>query len=122
MVNLLIILALLLLELDSNLRQTIIYANILILVFNLMPIYPLDGGRILKGLLTLRYDNRVSEDLVNKLSNVLLILLTAASSILIIYFRNLAIFFVIMYLWIIVIKENRNYRIRKRVYDVITEK
>jgi len=27
---------------------TIIYVNILIFIFNMLPIYPLDGGRILK--------------------------------------------------------------------------
>ena len=29
-----------------NLEMNIIYANLLILLFNLIPIYPLDGGRI----------------------------------------------------------------------------
>ena len=32
-------------------RELIIYSNILILIFNLIPIYPLDGGRITKGIL-----------------------------------------------------------------------
>jgi len=32
-------------------KETIIYSNLLILIFNLLPIYPLDGGRILKGIL-----------------------------------------------------------------------
>ena len=32
-------------------RELIIYSNILIAIFNLLPIYPLDGGRIAKGML-----------------------------------------------------------------------
>ena len=32
-------------------KQDAIYSNILILLFNLIPLYPLDGGRIIKGLL-----------------------------------------------------------------------
>lgn len=32
-------------------RELIIYSNILIAIFNLIPIYPLDGGRIAKGML-----------------------------------------------------------------------
>ena len=86
-----------------------------------MPIYPLDGGRIMKGLLRLKYDKQDVEKLVNQISNAILILLTAVSSILVLYFQNLAIFFAIAYLWMIVLKQNRNYRIRKRVYETINE-
>ena len=32
-------------------KQDAVYSNILILLFNLLPIYPLDGGRILKYIL-----------------------------------------------------------------------
>ena len=34
-------------------KQDAVYSNILILLFNLLPIYPLDGGRILKYILPL---------------------------------------------------------------------
>ena len=33
----------------------IIYTNFLIMIFNLLPIYPLDGGRILKGILHINF-------------------------------------------------------------------
>ena len=36
------------------LGETAIYANILIGVFNLIPIYPLDGGRIIKEIINIR--------------------------------------------------------------------
>lgn len=104
---------------SSELRELIIYSNILILVFNLMPLYPLDGGRIIKSLLKLRRDKTNVEKAVNQMSNIVIIMLTALSSVLIIYFQNIAIFFAIMYLWAIMIKENKHYRIRKRAYDVI---
>ena len=32
-------------------KQEAVYSNILIIIFNLLPLYPLDGGRILKGIL-----------------------------------------------------------------------
>ena len=32
----------------------IIYANILIAIFNLLPIYPLDGGRIINAILSMK--------------------------------------------------------------------
>ena len=37
------------LHIDEDLKQTIIYSNMIVAIFNLIPIYPLDGGRILKG-------------------------------------------------------------------------
>ncbi len=36
-----------------GLKQTLIYANILLAMFNLLPIYPLDGGRILKEIVVI---------------------------------------------------------------------
>ena len=38
--------------------ELIIYSNILIAIFNLIPIYPLDGGRIVKGILHILYGRR----------------------------------------------------------------
>ena len=38
-------------NLDIFKSLMIIYTNFLIMIFNLLPIYPLDGGRILKGIL-----------------------------------------------------------------------
>ena len=121
LVNAIMIVLAVVLNINPNLRQIIIYSNILILIFNLLPIYPLDGGRIIKGLLTLKYGEANAEKLVNMMSNAILIMLTVVSSILVIYLQNIAIFFVIMYLWVVVIKENRRYRTKKKVYDVIKE-
>ena len=45
-----------------KINQTIVYANLLIAIFNLLPIYPLDGGRILKGVLHLAFGNGGQEN------------------------------------------------------------
>lgn len=120
--NILISIITLFIHIDENLKQTIIYSNILVAFFNLIPIYPLDGGRILKGFIKLKYKNNMVADLVvNKISNILAIALTAISSILILYLKNISIFLVIVYLWIIVIKENKRFDLKKKVNDIILE-
>ena len=120
--NILISIITLFIHIDENLKRTIIYSNILVAFFNLIPIYPLDGGRILKGFIKLKYKNNMVADLVvNKISNILAIALTAISSILILYLKNISIFLVIVYLWIIVIIENKRFDLKKKVNDIILE-
>lgn len=120
--NILISVIALFIHIDESLKQTIIYSNILVAVFNLVPIYPLDGGRILKGCIKLKHKNNIiAESIVNKISNILAIILTAISSILILYLKNISILLVIMYLWIIVIKENKKFNLKKKVNNIILE-
>ena len=46
-------------------RLNIIYANVIICIFNLLPIYPLDGGRILKGILHINIGKQKAEKYIN---------------------------------------------------------
>ena len=107
------------LHIDKNLKEIIIYSNILIGIFNMIPLYPLDGGRILKGIIKIKTAEEKADRIANKISNVIIIIITAVSSIAILYFKNLAILFVIIYLWLIVIKENRRYNIKRKMYKVL---
>lgn len=117
--NFIIALLISILHIDANLKEIIIYSNILIGIFNLIPLYPLDGGRILKGIIKIKTSEEKADKIINKISNIIIIILTAISSIAILYFKNIAILFVLIYLWIIVIKENQRYTLKKRVHFLL---
>lgn len=99
----------------------IIYTNFLIMIFNLLPIYPLDGGRILKGILHIISGKRKSEKYTNIISNIAVIIITAISSILILYVHNIAILLIDIYLWYLVLKENSIYKKREEIYKKLLE-
>ena len=117
--NLIICLIIAFLHIDTRTKELITYSNILIALFNLIPLYPLDGGRILKGAVRLKYEDIKADEIVNKISNILIIVLTAISSVTILYFKNIAILFIIMYLWIIIINENKKYNMKRRIYKIL---
>ena len=85
--------------------QESVYSNILIFLFNMLPIYPLDGGRIVKGLLQIKIGENKAEKISNKISYITIILLTIFSSITVYYFQNFVIFLICIFLWRIVLKE-----------------
>lgn len=117
--NFLILTVVMLLHINTSLKEMIIYSNLLIALFNLIPLYPLDGGRILKGIIRIKKSEIEADEAINKISNIIIICLTALSSIAILYLRNLAIVFILIYLWIMVIKENKRYRIKKMMYSIL---
>lgn len=124
MVNFLIVILFLLfnnLNFWSIPKETIIYTNILVGAFNLIPIYPLDGGRILKNILHIILGLQDSHTYVNSISNIAIIMLTILSSIVILYLKNMSMLMIILYLWYLVIEENKKYAQRKKIYEVIQE-
>ena len=90
--------------------EVAIYANILIGIFNLIPIYPLDGGRILKEIINIRSGMKKSYYYINKISNITMICLMFISSILLLYIHNIAILIILAYLGYLVIRQNKIYK------------
>lgn len=97
----------------------IIYANILIAIFNLLPIYPLDGGRCIKSLIHIFRGNKQAIEYTNHISNICVILITMLASIGIYYYKNIAILLIVIYLWTLMIVENKKYNTKKRIYKII---
>lgn len=98
-------------------KQEAVFSNILILIFNLLPIYPLDGGRIINEVLHILCGNKESKVITNMISNVFMIILTVASSIFVFYFKNIAVFLICIFLWIITLRENKIFRSNIKMYE-----
>ena len=87
-------------------KLMIIYSNLLLVFFNILPIYPLDGGRILRGIIYIFGGEYKAEKCIHIISLITITVLTVFSSVAILYFKNIAIFFAAIYLWIITINVN----------------
>ena len=67
--NIIVIIICMFINIDFNLKNSIIFSNLLLAVFNLIPIYPLDGGRIIKSLLHIFCGEKRAYKWILKISN-----------------------------------------------------
>ena len=119
MTNLIIMLIIFQINVNVFCGLMILYSNLLLILFNLLPIYPLDGGRILKGILHMFLGKMKAEKYINLISFVTLIIATFIASIAVYLAENIAIFLIVLVLWGIFIKEDRIYGKRKKIYKLL---
>lgn len=117
--NVIIMMIVLQMNLNVVSSLTILYSNLLLVLFNLLPIYPLDGGRVIKGILHICLGKVKSEKYTNHISFVTLLIVTFISSIVIYQAENIAIFLIILVLWGIFIREDRIYAKRRKIYKLL---
>lgn len=120
-VNFLFAIIFLYINIEENLKIELIYINLILAIVNMIPIYPLDGGRILKSMICIFYGLKKSYIYIEKISNITLILLLFVSSLLILYVKNLGMLFVIVYLIYIKIKVSKKIERKLKLYDMIVK-
>lgn len=114
-VNLIIIFFLIIFYQNTNW----IYLNVLIFLFNMLFIYPLDGGRILKYTFCTLFGRPKALFLTFLISNIVTCILTIFTIYLSFLFQNIAYIFVMIYLWVILIKQNKKYKIQRNMYRIL---
>ena len=117
--NIILFIIALFLPIELMIKEKIIYINAIIAIFNLIPMYPLDGSKILQNTLKLFCKNKESYKYTKIVANAILITFTIFCSIFILYARNIAIVAILIYLWYINIKENERQKIRVQILEKI---
>ena len=102
-------------------QVVVIYANIILAIFNLLPIYPLDGGRILKQIVHIYKGKEQAEEKANYVSKVVVVFLTIITSITILYIHNIAFILVLSYLWYLVVQNEKSYQMKQRMYQTLAK-
>lgn len=122
MINLIFIIVFIIFEKQEILNvktEILVYMNILIFLFNMITIYPLDGGRILKNLLYIFFGKIISLKITNIISNITALVLTIIVVCMAIYLKSFLYILVLLYIWAIVIKENKICYMKIKMYRIL---
>lgn len=106
-------------KIEGQIATNIIYTNFLLCIFNLLPVLPLDGGKILKEVLKNYLGNKNASIVMNIVTKVFLIAISAVYSVAILKLKNFAILFLIIYMWYLYSIEAKKLATLKRVYEII---
>ena len=103
-------------------RENIVYANILIFIFNMLTIYPLDGGRIIKNILYILFGKVRSLEITNTISVITATILNLICIYISIKVKNISYIFVLIYVWTILMKARKINNMKIKVYKIIQSK
>lgn len=96
---------------NSYMKNLIINTNLAIGIFNLFPILPLDGGKILKEFLRICFGFEKSNKITIFISKLFLIIISLIYSVLIIKIKNIIILILLIYLWYLYSIEEKKYNL-----------
>lgn len=119
LINLLIGMIFYFIDIEIEIKTKIIYTNFLIGIFNLLPILPLDGGKVLKEILKLIYNPKIASIFMINITKSILIIVSLIYSIVIFQMKNFMIFLLIVYLWYLYYVEEKKERLMVRVYEAL---
>ena len=99
LINIIIIMIINKLKINIFTGIIMITANLIIVIFSLIPIYPMSGGQILQVILKILLGEEKGIIITNKISFVIIILITIIASISILYLKDILILLGVLYLW-----------------------
>ena len=119
LMNLLLAIIFYYINLEIILKEKIIYTNMAICLFNLLPILPLDGGKVLKEIFGIFFGKEMSNIIMINFSKVFLGFISLAYSILILKLKNIYILVLLVYLWYLYFIEEKKYLILIKTMEEI---
>lgn len=100
-------------------KDELIYSNFVLFFINLIPIYPLDGGRILKSFICLLFGVKKSYVIVKNISSIFFIFFLVVCSMVIIKVNNYGLLLGILYLIVIKYRESKFINKKINMYETI---
>ena len=119
LINLIIAIIFFFIKYDEYYKSKIIYTNLALCIFNLIPIIPLDGGKILKEILKKIIGINNANKFIIIISKTFLVIISLIYSIAIIEIKNIYLLLLLIYLWYLYFLEEKKYFLLERVNECI---
>ncbi len=93
--------------------------NLFIFITNMLPIYPLDGGRIVKNIIIFLFGSKIGTVIYNNLLKIFIIILIIINLILIVFLKNYKFIFVSIYIIQLAGDEIKNDKIKEKIREIL---